>query len=95
MLYACKLDRILFRIAGRRNYLRWTLEQWFIEVKDILESEYGVTLDLEVVDGDSEYPIIMLGDKVLFEGLPGEEGYLIEVLKKAIEEVCSRNYEVS
>ncbi|MEM1643488.1 MAG: hypothetical protein QW369_02395 [Desulfurococcaceae archaeon] len=80
-------------IKGSRNYLRWTIEQWFYEVKDIVENEYGVKLLIEVIDGDEEYPLIMYGDKVFFEGLPGEEGYLIEVLKRIVEEALKLIYE--
>ncbi len=78
-------------IKGSRNYLRWTIEQWLYEVKDIVENEYGVRLTIEVVDGDEECPLVMYGGRIFFEGLPGEEGYLIEILKRIVEEALEAN----
>ena len=76
---------VIVTIRGKDNYLRWTLVQWFMEIKDIVENEYGIRLKLKVLDSDEDYPVIMHGDRVVFEGLPGEEGYFIEILKKIIE----------
>ena len=73
-------------VRGKNNYLRWTLVQWFMEIKDIVENEYGIRLELKVLDSDEDYPIIMHGDRIVFEGLPGEEGYFIEILKRIVED---------
>lgn len=81
-----RMRTITISIRGKDNYLRWTLIQWFYEVKDIIENEYGLKLELKVVDSMDEYPVIMYGDKIVFEGLPGEEGYFIEILKRIVEE---------
>ena len=59
--------------------------QWFMEIKDIVENEYGIRLELKVLNSDEDYPVIMHGDRIIFEGLPGEEGYFIEILKKIVE----------
>jgi len=81
-----KIEKVVIvTIRGKDNYLRWTLVQWFMEIKDIVENEYGIRLKLKVLDSDEDYPVIMHGDRVVFEGLPGEEGYFIEILKKIIE----------
>jgi len=77
---------VIVTIRGKDNYLRWTLVQWFMEIKDIVENEYGIRLKLKVIDSDEDYPVIMHGDRVVFEGLPGEEGYFIEILKKIVED---------
>jgi len=76
---------IIVTVRGRNNYLRWTLVQWFMEIKDIVENEYGIRLELKILDSDEDYPVIMYGDRIIFEGLPGEEGYFIEILKKIVE----------
>ena len=76
---------IIVTVRGRNNYLRWTLVQWFMEIKDIVENEYGIRLELKVLDSDEDYPVIMHRDRIVFEGLPGEEGYFIEILKKIVE----------
>lgn len=81
-----RMKTITISIRGKDNYLRWTLIQWFYEVKDVIENEYGLKLELKVVDSIEEYPVIMHGDKIVFEGLPGEEGYFIEILKRIVEE---------
>ncbi len=84
------MKEIVVVVRGRDNYLRWTLVQWFYEVRDIVEGEYGVRLRLRVVDSDEEIPVIVHGGRVVFEGLPGEEGYFIEILKRIVEEeLCS------
>ena len=80
-------DRVVVKIIGRNNYIKWTLKQWVLEVKDIVENEYGVEIDVVDVDSESSEPILAVNDIVFPEGLPGEEGYLIEVLKKAIESI--------
>ncbi len=80
-------DRVVVKIIGRNNYIKWTLKQWVLEVKDIVENEYGVEIDVVDVDSESSEPILAVNDIVFLEGLPGEEGYLIEVLKKAIESI--------
>jgi len=76
---------IIVTVRGKNNYLRWTLMQWFMEIKDIVENEYGIRLELKILDSDEDYPVIMYGNRIIFEGLPGEEGYFIEILKKVVE----------
>ncbi len=76
---------IIVTVRGKNNYLRWTLVQWFMEIKDIVENEYGIRLELKILDSDEDYPVIMYGNRIVFEGLPGEEGYFIEILKKIVE----------
>jgi len=76
---------IIVTVRGKNNYLRWTLVQWFMEIKDIVENEYGIRLELKILDSDEDYPVIMYGNRIVFEGLPGEEGYFIEILKKVVE----------
>jgi len=78
-------------VRGRPSYLRWTLERWFEEIRDIVEGEYGVRLHVDIVDSEEEYPLIEANGKIYFEGLPGEEGYLIEIVKRIIEDFLSRS----
>jgi hypothetical protein len=74
--------KVVIVVRGEPNYLRWTLERWFEEVKGLVEGEYGVAIDVRVIDGVEEYPVIESCGKTYFEGLPGEEGFLIEVIKR-------------
>ncbi len=78
--------RIKVVAKGRPTYERWTLHQWLIEVKEIIEDEYGVEIEIEVWDDENLLPILIVNEKEVFHGLPGEEGYLIEILKHALEE---------
>jgi len=77
-------------VKGKPTYERWTLVQWILEIKDIIESEYGVRLIIEEKDSFEDLPVLCINDEEVLMGLPGEEGYLIEVLKKHLDRfLCS------
>ena len=78
---------IKLKVLGRPSYNKWTLHQWVLEIKDILENEYGIHLEIEVVDTIDEEPILMIEDNIVLEGLPGEEGYLIEIIKHNLDKL--------
>ncbi len=78
--------RVTVKVLGRKDYIKWTLRQWLHEIRDVVEREYGVEIIVEEVETLDETPKLAIGENIFLEGLPGEEGYLIEVLKKAIEE---------
>lgn len=80
-------------VKGKPNYWRWSIYQWLIDYKDILESEYGVVLDVSLIDGENDYPDIVVNNMVVQEP-PFEEGYLIEVLKKALDKVLNKQGDV-
>lgn len=77
---------VVVTVRGKPNYLRWTLERWFEEVRSIIENEYNIKLEVLVIDNHNDYPIIEANNRIYFEGLPGEEGYLIEIVKRIIED---------
>ncbi len=79
--------KIKTTITGKPSYEKWTLHQWVLEVKDLLEEEYGVEIIVESMDTGDVEPGLLINDQLVLKGLPGEEGYLIEVLKKAFEEI--------
>jgi hypothetical protein len=70
-------------VKGRNNYWRLTVHAWLLEVKDILEKEVGEEVEIEVIDGLSEDPELYVDGFLVGMGVPGEEGYLIEIVKKA------------
>jgi len=70
-------------VKGRNNYWRLTVHAWLLEVKDILEKEVGGEVEIEVIDGLSEDPELYVDGFLVGMGVPGEEGYLIEIVKKA------------
>ncbi len=78
---------IKIKVLGKPSYNKWTLHQWVLEIKDILENEYGIRLEIEVVDTIDEEPILMIEDDIVLEGLPGEEGYLIEIIKHNLDKL--------
>lgn len=86
---------IKLKVRGRDNYWRYTLYCWFIEVRDILERELGDQVEVVVEDGDSDDPEILLDDVLIGSGVPGEEGYLIEIVKKAYYLAKSRDKPLS
>ncbi len=74
-------------VAYCDDYAGYTLRAWLSEALETLLQEYCVE---PVVDSakqcidDYEASLIIDGEPVLL-GLPGEEGYLIEVLKTVLE----------
>lgn len=71
-------------IRGKPNYWRYTVYSWLLEIKDILSQEVGEDVEVEVLDGESELPEFYINEHLIGSGVPGEEGYLIEVIKKAV-----------
>ncbi|MET1160575.1 MAG: hypothetical protein ABWW65_06390 [Thermoprotei archaeon] len=76
-------------IRGKPCYEKWSIYQWILDYKDILEREYGVVIDIDLVDSSEEYPIIIINNRVIGEP-PFEEGYVIEFLKKALDEILKK-----
>ena len=74
-------------VRGRPNYWRFTVYSWLLEVRDILEQELGEPVEVVSEDGDSDDPEVYLNEHLVGVGVPGEEGYLIEVIKKAALEL--------
>ena len=77
--------RILVR--GRPNYWRFTVYSWLLEVRGILEQELGEPVEVVSEDGDSEDPEVYLDGYLVGVGVPGEEGYLIELVKRVALEL--------
>jgi len=77
--------RILVR--GRPNYWRFTVYSWLLEVRDVLEQELGEPVEVVSEDGDSEDPEVYLDGYLVGVGVPGEEGYLIELVKRVALEL--------
>ena len=71
-------------LRGKPNYWRFTVYSWLLEIKDILSQEVGEDIEVEVLDGESELPELYINEHLIGSGVPGEEGYLIEVIKKAV-----------
>ncbi len=78
--------RVRVVVEGKPTYERWTLHQWLMEVKEIIEEEYDVEIIIDERDNSDPLPKFFVNDREVFHGLPGEEGYLIEILKHALEE---------
>lgn len=86
--------RVTIRVAGRKgDYWKYTITSWLHEIKDILEQEYGIRIRVIEEDEDRDLPAIYIEDQEVGEGVPGEEGYLIEVLKKALDRIVGRRSE--
>ncbi len=84
------MRKIRVEIRGPEgDYWRCTIRQWCLEVKDLLEQEYGIELVVVERDEDGEISVFVEGEEA-FSGVPGEEGYLLELLKSKIERVLRR-----
>jgi len=71
-------------VRGKRDdYHVRTLLAWLGELKGFLEDELSERVEVEFVEEDSRYPLLYVDGELVFEGLPGEEGYLIEIIRSA------------
>ena len=71
-------------VRGRRDdYHVRTLLAWLSELREFLEGELSERIEVEFVEEDSRYPLLYVDGELVFEGLPGEEGYLIEIIRSA------------
>jgi len=79
---------LLITVAGRgEDYWKYTLTLWCYEVKELIEQEYNVKVCILTREEDSTLPRVYVNNVFVFEGVPGEEGYLIELLKGTIERI--------
>ena len=73
-------------VVGRKeDYYAWTLYTWCNELREFLAEELGENVEVEFVEGEG--PKLYVEGKLAFEGVPGEEGYLIEIIKLAYDRV--------
>lgn len=74
------------QVLCRMDYGCRTLISWILEVSDILRMEIGNELEVSwEYREDLDLPAVYVDEDLALVGLPGEEGYLIEILKHAIE----------
>ena len=82
---------VTIEIVGRKDsYWVYTVKQWLYEIKDIIEREIGEEVYVTETAGDNEYPLLRVDGEMVGYGVPGEEGYLIEIIKHSIEELRKR-----
>jgi len=73
-------------VGMERSYYVRTLREWFLQIKDILEEDLGKQVELEIKNSNSEIPIILVNGREVFEGLPDNEGTLIEIILSNVGE---------
>ncbi|HIC99509.1 MAG TPA: hypothetical protein EYP08_07780 [Pyrodictiaceae archaeon] len=91
-------EKVKLKIIGRKDdYWLYTLRSWFEEVKDIIENEYNIELDIiEEYRETQEHPIIVdEKNEIVIAGVPGEPGHLIEELKLYLDKRIKRDDERS
>ncbi|RLG59982.1 hypothetical protein DRN86_03405 [Candidatus Geothermarchaeota archaeon] len=75
-------------IGPYEDYISYTGYLWLLEIRDLIENEYGIKTELkwigESLDPNKDYPIVKVDDET-FVGLPSEIGYLYEIIKSFIE----------
>ncbi|RLG75837.1 MAG: hypothetical protein DRO14_04230 [Thermoprotei archaeon] len=82
---------VRIEIVGKRDsYWVYTVKQWLYEIKDVIEREIGEEVYVTETAGDNEYPLLRVDGEMVGYGVPGEEGYLIEIIKHSIEELRKR-----
>ncbi|MEM0226611.1 MAG: hypothetical protein QXP94_02330 [Thermofilaceae archaeon] len=73
-------------VAGRgSDYHVRTLLSWLRELREFLQGELGARLEVLHREEDVDYPLLYVDGKLVFEGLPGEEGYLIELIVSEVK----------
>ncbi len=83
------VKRVEVIVKGKPSYERWSIYQWILEYRDILENEYNVSINVSIRDGDEEYPVIIVDDQVIHKP-PFEEGYIVEALKKILDKYLEK-----
>ena len=74
-------------IRGKKNYWRYTITMWCYEIKELVEEELGENVEIIVEDSENDLPQVYLNDVFVLEGVPKEEGYLLELIKKVIDQL--------
>ncbi|RLF02835.1 MAG: hypothetical protein DRJ59_02500 [Thermoprotei archaeon] len=82
---------IRITIRGDGGYWHSTILSWLLEVKDLLEEEYYIKVHLEEDLSGDYLPEVYVERELAFKGVPREEGYLIELLKVALEKILQRS----
>jgi len=79
------ISRIYIKIKGDGGYWHQTVRDWILYIKDLLEEEYGIEVSLIEDESGDDMPEVYINEKFVFKGVPGEEGYLLELLKKELD----------
>ncbi|MCX8204907.1 MAG: hypothetical protein N3H31_04580 [Candidatus Nezhaarchaeota archaeon] len=80
------MPAVKLKVLGRRDsYLKFTLSSWLNELSSFLRGELGTEVEVVEEECELDVPVLCLDDKVVLVGLPSEEGYLIEALKKVLK----------
>ena len=75
---------VVIEVRGRRGgYYVATLLKWLEELREFLEYELGCEVKVRFEE-EAQYPLLIVNGKLIFEGLPGEEGYLIELIRSSL-----------
>jgi hypothetical protein len=78
------LHMVRVEVRGKGDdYHVKTLLAWLSELKEFLEGELRERVEVGFVEVDSKCPLLYVDGELVFEGLPGEEGYLIEIIRSA------------
>jgi len=76
---------VVIEVRGRRgSYYVATLLKWLEELREFLEYELGCEVKVRFEEEETPYPLLIVNGKLVFEGLPGEEGYLIELIRSSL-----------
>jgi len=76
-------------IRGKTSYEKWTIHQWILSFKSLLEEKYCTNLDIKVEESEEDYPVILI-DGFTISNPPFEEGYLLEMLDSYLHRVLER-----
>lgn len=85
------MERVVkVEVVGRGDdYHLRTLLSWMHELKEFLQNELGALIEVSHSEEDVDFPLLYVDGKLVFEGLPGEEGYLIELIVSEVKRLES------
>ncbi len=79
---------VRLRVLYCDDYYGYTLHSWVLEVRDLLEREICDRVEVgepAKIGGECGEPVYLEANgEIVVEGLPGEEGYLLEALKSML-----------
>jgi len=71
------------KILCSDKYWCYTLSSWVYEVKDLIESEFSDDVEVfEETCSDCEDTQLYINGELVLIGIPSEEGYLLEIIRK-------------
>ncbi len=71
---------MVYIVVKGKNYYTYTLISWLSYIKDMIKQLTCTDIILKHVHNDNEIPELWIDNEKIYEGLPDNEGELLEVI---------------